>query len=156
MIKYEGEWFWGVDRLYVLEARLVEEGLSRDAAAPLCVPRPELPMTTDRDTSQIVVEVYPSLRSPYTAISFDRTVEMVEALGAKLVLKPVMPMMMRGVPAPRAKQLWIISDAGREARASGIGPRRPAPGPRRGRAGQDRPIRRVPINSRTSSCSVPG
>ncbi|MEN8721895.1 MAG: DsbA family protein [Alphaproteobacteria bacterium] len=120
MIKYEGEWFWGVDRLYVLEARLVEEGLSRDAAAPLCVPRPELPMTTDRDTSQIVVEVYPSLRSPYTAISFDRTVEMVEALGAKLVLKPVMPMMMRGIPAPAKKGMYILFDTSREARAINV------------------------------------
>ncbi len=120
MIKFEGEWFWGVDRLYVLEARLVEEGLSRAASAALCVPRPVLPMTTDKDTSDVVVEIYPSLRSPYTAISFDRSVEMVEALGAKLVLKPVMPMMMRGIPAPAKKGMYILFDTSREARAINV------------------------------------
>ncbi len=120
MIKFEGEWFWGVDRLYVLEARLVEEGLSRDAAAPLCVPRPDLPMSTDKDASDVIVEIYPSLRSPYTAISFDRAVAMVEGLGAQLVLKPVMPMMMRGIPAPAKKGMYILFDTSREARAINV------------------------------------
>jgi len=120
MILFEGEWFWGVDRLYVLEARLAEEGLSRDKSAPLCFDRPALPMTSDKDVSDVIVEVYPSLRSPYTAISFDRVCEMVDALGAQLVLKPVMPMMMRGVPAPVKKGMYIVSDTAREARAVGV------------------------------------
>ncbi len=39
--------------------------------------------------------------------------------GVTVKLRPVMPMLMRGVPAPPAKQRAIITDAGREGRAHG-------------------------------------
>lgn len=120
MILFEGEWYWGVDRLYVLEKRLIEEGFSRDSEAPLCYDRPAMPTQADNDVSDVKVEIYPSLRSPYTAISFEVACQMVEALGAKLVVKPVMPMMMRGVPGPRKKGMYIISDTAREARELGV------------------------------------
>ena len=37
----------------------------------------------------------------------------------KLVIRPVMPMLMRGVSAPRAKQVYVMTDAAREGRAAG-------------------------------------
>ncbi len=112
---FEGEWYWGVDRLLHLEHRLCQLGFSREPGAPILVPRPEPAALEGRDTSQIAVEFYPSLRSPYTAISFDRAITMLSRTGAKLVLKPVVPMMMRGVSASRAKQFYIMTDTKREA-----------------------------------------
>ncbi|MDA0977294.1 MAG: DsbA family protein [Proteobacteria bacterium] len=115
---FEGEWYWGVDRLVHLENRLCREKYSRDRRT-LCVPRP-LAESPSGDTSHITLEYFPSLRSPYTAISYERTLKLVEETGVNFRLRPVMPMMMRGVPAPREKQLYIISDARREADYYGV------------------------------------
>jgi 2-hydroxychromene-2-carboxylate isomerase len=111
---FEGEWYWGLDRLFHLENRLCDMFLSYDPSS-LCVPRPLAEELGDRDAAAITLEFFPSLRSPYTAISFDRVIDMVERTGVQLQLRPVMPMMMRGVPAPRVKQLYIVSDTRREA-----------------------------------------
>ena len=64
-----------------------------------------------------MLEYFPSLRSPYTAVGHAGVMDLIERSGVTARLRPVMPMMMRGVPAPRAKQLYIITDAAREARA---------------------------------------
>lgn len=116
---FEGEWYWGVDRLYSLEARLRQEGLAI-TGNDICVPRPCTEIPESLDGTNITLEYFPSLRSPYTAVGHQRVMDLVAATGVKLVLRPVMPMMMRGVPAPRVKQLYIMSDAGREAREAGV------------------------------------
>jgi 2-hydroxychromene-2-carboxylate isomerase len=66
------------------------------------------------------LEIYPSLRSPYSAMIFDRTVQLAEDTGVKLVVRPVLPMVMRGVPATRQKGFYIFSDAMREAAALAV------------------------------------
>ena len=111
---FEGEWYWGVDRLVHLENRLLDMGLSNDPSG-ICVPRPTPETLNNRDASAVTLEFFPSLRSPYTAISFDRTIALAQRTGVKLMLRPIMPMMMRGVPAPRVKQLQIMTDSKREA-----------------------------------------
>jgi 2-hydroxychromene-2-carboxylate isomerase len=40
--------------------------------------------------------------------------------GINLEIKPVLPMVMRGVPATRQKGIYIFKDAAREARAQGV------------------------------------
>ena len=116
MFYFEGEWFWGLDRLHLLEARLQEEGFG---SGEFVCPLPEVKDFPTRANDDIVVEYFPSLRSPYTAIGHKRVLEMAEHTGVQLELRPVMPMMMRGVPAPRAKQQYIMADSGREARFYG-------------------------------------
>lgn len=118
MFYFDGEWFWGVDRLRLLEQRLTAEGFARQSGT-LCVPEPQAPDTRELDTSQLVLEYFPSLRSPYTAIGHQRVLALVERSGVTFKVRPVMPMLMRGIPAPREKQRYIITDAGREARACG-------------------------------------
>ena len=76
-------------------------------------------LTDSNSAAEITLEYFPSLRSPYTAISFDRVMALADRTGVKLVFRPVMPMMMRGVPAPRAKQIYVMTDAAREGRAAG-------------------------------------
>lgn len=119
MFYFDGEWFWGIDRIRSLERRLRAEGFGA-AGAALCVPEPTPPDTTGADARTVTLEYFPSLRSPYTAVGHAAVVDLVERSGVTLRLRPVMPMMMRGVPAPLAKQRYIITDAAREARERGV------------------------------------
>ena len=119
MFYYGGEWYWGVDRLYHLEARLADLGADTQPGSPLIAPRPSEDLAGHCDTGQYTLELYASLRSPYTAVIFDRAVAFAAAAGVTLSLRPVLPMVMRGVPATREKGMYIFTDAAREARAAG-------------------------------------
>lgn len=120
MFHYGDEWYWGVDRLYHLEKRLASVGVDREPGQPMLVPRPSVESGDLRDNGSLTLEVYASLRSPYTSIVFDRAVKLAGDTGVKLVVRPVLPMVMRGVPATREKGLYIFMDTAREAREAGV------------------------------------
>jgi len=120
MFYYGGEWYWGVDRLYHLENRLIELGLQKKGKTNLIAPRPEIDFGTIKDQGKITLEFYPSLRSPYTSIIFDRTIKLVKDSGIKMILRPVLPMVMRGVPVTRQKGIYIFTDTAREAETLGL------------------------------------
>ena len=119
MFYFDGEWFWGVDRIRSLEQRLASEGFDSQPG-PLCVPEPTPDPLNGKTVSGIELEYFPSLRSPYTAIGHQRVLDMIANTGVKVNLRPVMPMMMRGIPAPRPKQQYIITDSAREGREYGV------------------------------------
>ncbi|MGH0030421.1 MAG: DsbA family protein [Myxococcota bacterium] len=116
---YAGEWYWGVDRLCHLEARLAELGARRDGAGAVA-PRPAIDAGDVRDASYLTLEFFPSLRSPYSAVAFDTTVELAKRTGVTLRLRPVLPMVMRGVPVTLTKGRYIFSDTVREAELLGV------------------------------------
>ncbi|MGI9288745.1 MAG: DsbA family protein [Pseudomonadales bacterium] len=120
MFYYGQEWYWGVDRLYHLEKRLAKLGADKQADKPMLIPRPAAEAGGLKDNGSLTLEVYPSLRSPYTAIAFDRCIKLAQDSGVKLVVRPVLPMVMRGVPATREKGMYIFSDTAREAREAGV------------------------------------
>lgn len=124
MFYYGKEWYWGVDRLYHLEMRLIELGIDKQAneSTPknLLVPRPSIDTGPLKDNGSLTLEVYPSLRSPYTSIIFDKTIQLAQETGVKLVVRPVLPMVMRGVPVTRQKGIYIFTDTLREARELGV------------------------------------
>lgn len=120
MFYYGEEWYWGVDRLYHLEKRLAQLGADSQATNNSLVPRPATNAVTLKDNGRLTLEFYPSLRSPYTAIVFDRTVKLAADTGVNFVVRPVLPMVMRGVPATRQKGMYIFLDASREAREAGV------------------------------------
>ena len=120
MFYYGGEWYWGIDRLHYLEQRLSELGVDRDPSAAKLMPRLKVESGQHKDRGNLTLEVYPSLRSPYTAIAFDQTLKLAEKTGVKLVVRPVLPMVMRGVPATREKGVYIFTDVAREARSAGV------------------------------------
>lgn len=120
MFYYGDEWYWGVDRLYHLEGRLAELQADRRPGAPLIAPRPGTGAAELTDDGRLTLEVFASLRSPYTAVGFDRAVHLAQEAGVRLVIRPVLPMVMRGVPATREKGLYIFGDAAREAREAGV------------------------------------
>jgi 2-hydroxychromene-2-carboxylate isomerase len=119
MFHYGGEWYWGVDRLHHLESRLALLGAARPGAHTPIAPRPAIDVGTTRDDGRIRLEFYPSLRSPYTAVAWERSLELARESGVQLVLRPVLPMVMRGVPATFQKGRYIFFDAQREAESLG-------------------------------------
>ncbi len=127
MVHYAGEWFWGVDRLHYLLDRLDELGVARnDGRGPLLasiqqamnVSLPVRPPAAAKELPPI--EFFHSFRSPYSYIALQRTCDIADAFGIELKLRPVLPMVMRGVQVPRPKLLYIVRDTLREAARHGI------------------------------------
>lgn len=123
---FEGEWYWGLDRLHYLESRLHEAGLSvsdSPASQPLHIfPVPTLHMHAGSVHTSVkpVIHFFCSLRSPYTYLAAPRMRELARAYGAELKLRFVLPMVMRGLPVPWVKRLYILRDTKREAQRLGV------------------------------------
>ena len=122
MLHYGGEWYWGVDRLHYLTARLDELGLASSGQGntrlasirqAMHVSLPIKPPTAAKDLPPL--ELFVSIRSPYSYLALQRTYEIADAFGLELRLRPVLPMVMRGMQVPRAKLLYIAKDTMREA-----------------------------------------
>lgn len=117
---YAGEWYWGIDRLYHLERRLQELGAQRAAThGPMFAPDADLDVATPA-APDAVIDFFLSLRSPYSAIATPRVLRLAQLTGARVRLRYVLPMAMRGLPVPREKRSYIALDVAREARARGI------------------------------------
>lgn len=122
MFHYGGEWYWGVDRLWHLERRLQSLGALRPgcSAEPI-VRRPDFgyqPVAST--TNPLTLEFYPSLRSPYSYIAMERVYALPRRYPVDLLLRPVLPMVMRGLPVPRVKRIYITLDTKREADDAGV------------------------------------
>ena len=120
MIHYGGDWYWGIDRLHFLEERLQREGLqgSLDLTPG---PSPALAsMIHSLGENPLRLEVFVSFRSPYSYLSIPPLMELRERHGIEVTVRPVLPMVMRGLPVPTAKRLYIVHDAKREADRLGI------------------------------------
>jgi len=119
MIHYGGEWCWGLDRLHYLEERLAGLGARRAGApAELFYPPPTVPEGGPPAGGELVW--HPSFRSPYTYVGAERVKAVADGCGAKLTIRHVLPMAMRGLPVPRMKGMYFTLDAAREARRVGV------------------------------------
>ncbi len=123
MLYYGGEWYWGVDRWHYLANRLAEFGISmpslRDFGSISSVgfqPKNANGMVDDTE----ILKFYYSFRSPYSYVAIDRVFQLARKLGIGVEIKPVMPMVMRGLPVPRSKKMYIFKDAAREAHLHGV------------------------------------
>lgn len=122
MFLYAGEWYWGIDRIAHLERRLEALGALRSGApgaGTLRRPAPEddAPLVPGVRAS---VEAFVSLRSPYSYVAMEQLAALTQRLPIDLVLRPVLPMVMRGLPVPSAKRMYITLDTKREAEAQGL------------------------------------
>lgn len=124
MIYYGGEWYWGLDRLDHLERRLIDLGLARSAEPTVqfdktwrnfC--RHQAPQGASPGHPLVL---YWSARSPYSHIALLRSVELARFHGIELDIRPVMPMMMRGMNVPKTKKMYIFHDTKREADKLGV------------------------------------
>jgi 2-hydroxychromene-2-carboxylate isomerase len=114
MFHFEGEWFWGVDRLGHLEARLAARSLDREPGTPPLVPALEPTLAAQAGPGPRI-EAWFSFRSPYSWLVLPRIRQLAQAHGARLHLRPILPMVMRGLAVPRVKTLYIALDCKREA-----------------------------------------
>jgi 2-hydroxychromene-2-carboxylate isomerase len=123
MLYYAGEWYWGLDRLDHLEARLLLLGLGEGSevqfdqtyrdfckTAPLCAANPNSKKLT----------LYFSIRSPYSHLGLHQAIKLAQHYQLALEVKPVLPMVMRGLLVPDTKKMYIFHDTKREAVKLGI------------------------------------
>jgi len=116
MMRYRGEWFWGVDRLHYLLQRLRDDGHD----VPSCpAPRHDRKAAA-RAGEERKLEMFHSFRSPYSYLGLKRALELASRYDVPLRIKPVLPMVMRGHQVPFIKAHYIVVDAAREARRHGI------------------------------------
>ena len=123
MLHYAGEWYWGVDRLRYLTERLHELGVSKDDSSnpklasikqAMQFSLPVRPPTAAKNLPPI--ELFYSPRSPYSYLGLKRIFDIADAFGVAVKIRPVMPMVMRGMKVPSSKLRYIAEDTIREAR----------------------------------------
>ncbi len=127
MLYYGGEWYWGVDRLQYLFARLDDLGARRSESMHPKLASIEramqvsLPVRPPGAAAELPpLEFFMSLRSPYSILALQRVFELADAFGLTLDIRLVFPMVMRGMQVPKAKLLYILHDATREARTHDV------------------------------------
>lgn len=127
-IHYAGEWYWGVDRLHYLCERLDDLGAMRKDAQDRSLASlrqstqftlPIAPPTRAQHLPPL--ELFVSFRSPYSYLSLAPVYEIADAFGLVLKIRPVLPMVMRGLKVPTQKLKYIVQDAAREAARRGVG-----------------------------------
>lgn len=113
---YRGEWFWALDRLGFLHDRLVANSALDDPAPLSMLDATRLPDALPPPYAPL--EFWFSFRSPYSYLA---AVELLrrraDGLYAQLQVRPILPMVMRGLPVPLVKRLYIVRDAQRSADA---------------------------------------
>ncbi len=127
-IHYAGEWYWGIDRLHYLCERLDDMGARREDTPNRLLASlrqsmqynlPVAPPTRAKHLPPL--ELFISVRSPYSYLSLAPVYEIADAFGLTLKIRPVLPMVMRGLKVPAQKLKYIIKDAAREAARRGVG-----------------------------------
>jgi len=116
-----GEWFLGVDRLEHLEFLLNEKGLSKEGEK----------VTYDKNRLQIFdkqdiqitgadIIAFVSLNCPFSYLGLLQAKKLSVHYKIPLVIKPLLPVSMRGVIVPEYKQRYMVIDAAREAKKLNI------------------------------------
>lgn len=127
MLHYGGEWYWGVDRLHYLVARLDDLGVAREDADNTVLAsigqamHLNLPVRPPAAAGKLPpIDLFYSFRSPYSQICLRRAYALADAFGLEVVVRPVLPLVMRGEPVPPKKVRYIVRDAMREAETHGV------------------------------------
>ena len=116
MLHYGGEWYWGIDRLPYLEAELARD-FGCDIAH-VVTPRPVTdrgPKPIQDKPGEIRADLWFSFRSPYSYLALEQIEPILAPYGIPLTLRPILPMVTRGLAVPTVKRMYIVRDAKREA-----------------------------------------
>lgn len=118
---YEGEFYAGLDRLDHLERRLNQVGIG-DGEVHFELTRlwRHSLDNLEKSIAGRTVEVFFSVRSPYSHLGLQMISDFAQRSGVHLKLKPILPMLMRGLAVPPAKSRYILFDTAREARQEQI------------------------------------
>ena len=123
MLNYAGEWYWGLDRLDHLEKRLLQLGLGNGSEVlfdktyrDFCKTAPLLAANSQHKK----LTLYFSIRSPYSHLGLKQAIKLAQHYQLTFEVKPVLPMVMRGLRVPDTKKMYIFYDTKREAEKLGI------------------------------------
>lgn len=119
MWHYRGDWFWGLDRL----PHLLNQLRSHRTLAPKASPQETITankLVLPEIKRETPLEFYYSFRSPYSFVAAQKLRKKIDSWPVKLVIRPVLPMVMRGFQVPSIKRLYIARDTYREAAMQGI------------------------------------
>ncbi len=120
VIYYAGELYWGVDRLPYLEQRLANANLRRADARPVSQFQERPAFMAKPASGRLTVEFFPSVRSPYSYVAMQETLDLPNHFPVDIVMRPVLPMVMRGLAVPSRKRRYIVRDTKREADRIGV------------------------------------
>ena len=115
---YEGESYWGIDRLPLLEKRLKKLGLKTNDA-PNVVQRKANDVKVIKNLD-LEIDVLWSARSPYSYLAMKPLSELSKKYGVKLNYKIILPMVMRGMEVSLEKRTYITKDCKRVADLNNI------------------------------------
>lgn len=116
VMHWEGEWYVGIERASHL-AEAMGVTLGRSVANVVGQRRLDAPAPLGKDP--LSLEVWLSFRSPYSYLAIAQLSEDVDGdVGVRL--RPVRPMVERGMEVPSFKQRLIVRDAKREADRLGV------------------------------------
>ena len=107
---------------FIILKRASQSLALRKAAAPEApsVHRRRMAPDAMPGTPIMRLEFFPSLRSPYTYLSIQHVLDMPKRYPIELKIRPVLPMVMRGMKIPAAKGIYIFGDCKREGDRLGI------------------------------------
>ena len=128
MLHYQGEWYWGLDRLCHLEQRFIELELAKGPAlfqrqhniGAQINNNPPTPCPSQHKNKPASLILYFSMRSPYSYLGLEQAIKLTTKYKIPLELRPVLPMVMRGLSVPQVKKMYIFHDSKREARRLGL------------------------------------
>jgi len=127
MLHYGDEWYWGLNRLQYLEQRFNALGMSEkvvfdQTTRNFCkrMSKKQVQAAHETKTALPSVEMFMSTRSPYSYIGLVKVRRLTAHYGISLVVKPVLPMLMRRMAVPKRKGHYILRDAYREAALNNI------------------------------------
>ena len=115
---YEGECYWGIDRLPLLERRLKKLGLEKND-------RPDVVYRKSKDIKEIKnldleIDVLWSARSPYSYLAMKPLSGLAKKYHLKINYKIILPMVMRGMKVSLEKRTYITKDCKRIADQNNI------------------------------------
>jgi len=110
---YEGESYWGIDRLPLLEKRLKKLGLKTNDG-PNVVQRKASDIK-DIKKLDLEIDVLWSARSPYSYLAMKPLSKLSKKYDVKLNYKIILPMVMRGMKVSLEKRTYITKDCKRLA-----------------------------------------
>lgn len=118
MLHYAGEWYWGLDRLDHLEKRLLQLGLGHGSEVQFDKTYRDFCQSKRLLASQPKhqnLTLYFSIRSPYSHLGLQQAIKLAQHYQLTLEVKPILPMIMRGLSVPDTKKMYIFHDTKREA-----------------------------------------
>lgn len=116
MFHFGGEWY-SIDRLPALETALAA-ATGKPVATVVKLRANREPRTLDDGnvkSGALRCEMWFSFRSPYSYLALEQIEGVLAGSGLNLLLRPVMPLVARGLTVPTVMRLYLVRDAKREA-----------------------------------------